>query len=111
VAQLYSALLSHGLVLNFAVNQALGAPAVGTIWVVRDIVVYPDGLFPGWADWLYIHDPIGAPLLGVSPKTATFNQSVHWEGRQVIDDAVGLQADSASDGWHYRISGYVLSAP
>jgi hypothetical protein len=91
----------------------VGGPAVGFLWVIRDIVaVSPayglDG-DSGPLDGLTVFDSDGIPIASWLRPWLQNTWPYHWQGRQVVPYGMVIYVQSQDNGWSCRISGYTLS--
>lgn len=83
-------------------------PAVGKIWVVRDVDAYSNAGVGG-SEFIMTDDLTGQTVF-IASVAATTKGSVEWRGRQVFYNNNGFAFNSNAGLWDIRVSGYELDA-
>lgn len=86
-------------------------PPAGTIWVIRDIMLYNGSAVEQALGGAYVIDEGGVMIYAVLRPFAMGAVSYHWDGRQVIQEGTELEAAALEDGWSCRITGFQLTLP
>jgi len=104
----YSRLLAEGSGDETDPPSTYDVPS-GKLWIVRDVDMYSDA---GFADAvLYVKDQTPGFIFAIGKVATGSKNVVQWRGRQVLPEAsVGIQVESESGNWTWRISGYELDA-
>lgn len=109
MAPLYSARIFSG---QFSIAGTVNYTVpTGFILDVRDVVLWYGGTAGTGAQGCEVYDGTGAVIFGVFTPQACAGNPYHWDGRQVLDPGTTLSITALEGGWHYRVSGYLLTSP
>lgn len=86
----------------------LGAPDVGTQWVVRDIVIAHQAAEPAFVQ-VYYTLPDGSVIVLLVLEALAPNTSAHTDLRQVINAGEVLSAYCFSQPYQVAVTGYVFA--
>lgn len=104
----YSRLLAEGTGDETDPPATYNVPP-GKVWIVRDVDAYSNAPFADAV--LYVKDQTPGYIFCLSKVATGSKDLVQWRGRQVLTEAnVGLEVESYSGSWTWRISGYELDA-
>lgn len=82
------------------------------LWVVRDAVLYFDGASSSDAYNLAVLALAGwSAVIDAGQVAGGTQETIHWEGRQVLVTGDELHFSASSSNWYVLVSGYVLTLP
>lgn len=92
----------------------LGAPEVGTLWVIRHMTAAYFNSLGGVPQGFVMSLENDLPLWTISGRPIREGVDYHWSGRHVVysSDVVYFSTDdSVGAGWYVLASGYSLTVP
>lgn len=99
-----------GVSTGLGVASVYTVPA-GFILDVRDVLLWWGGVAGTGPQGCEVYDSVFSVVFGVFAPQCCAGNPYHWDGRQVLDPGNQLTVYALEAGWHYRVSGYLLSTP